>query len=78
MVSTLLTEEIVIPEEVEIEEDLGPIEDDQVQEVGQDFDIEVNQDKAGQRDDASSVDGEDEEVEEVKAPEPPNEYYDRL
>jgi hypothetical protein len=41
---SVLTEEIVIPEEVEIEEDLGPIEDDQVQEVGQDFDIEVNQD----------------------------------
>jgi len=71
---SVLTEEIVIPDEVEIEEDLGPIEDDQVQEVGQDFDIEVNQDKAGQRDDTSSLDGEDEEDdedEEVKAPEPP-------
>jgi hypothetical protein len=67
---SVLTEETVIPEEVEIEEDLGLIEDDQVQEVGQDFDIEVNQDKAGQRDDTSSVDGKDEVVEEVKAPEP--------
>lgn len=71
---SVLTEEIVISDEVEIEEDLGPIEDDQVQEVGQHFDIEVNQDKAGQRDDTSSLDGEDEEDdedEEVKAPEPP-------
>jgi len=68
---SVLAEEIVIPEEVEIEEDLGPIEDEQVQEVGQDFDIEVNQDEPGIRDDTSSVDGEDEEDEEEKAPEPP-------
>jgi len=48
----VLTEQLVIPEEVEIEKDLWSIEDDQVQDVGpRDLGIEVNQDKTVDRDD---------------------------
>ena len=62
-------------DEVEVEEDLGPIEDEQVAAVKLEFDIEVNQETSGDQGDSSSADGEDdddeEEVAEEKAPDPP-------
>jgi len=73
----VLTEAIVIPEEVEIEEDLGPIEeieDGQTQAVGLEFDIEVNRGDNKDQGDNSSSDGEDDDEEadeEMKAPDPP-------
>jgi len=73
----VLTEAIVIPEEVEIEEDLGPIEeieDGQTQAVGLEIDIEVNRGDNKDQGDNSSSDGEDDDEEadeEMKAPDPP-------
>ena len=74
----VLTEAIVIPEVVEIEEDLRlfeEIEDGQTQAVGLEFDTEVNQGKNKDQGDNSSSDGGDDnqeaEEEEMKAPDPP-------
>ena len=72
----VLTDEVDVPDEVEEEEDLGPIEDETVQALEENqFDIEIIQDDCS--DTVSSDAEEDEEAEEEepaheeKAQEPP-------
>ena len=63
----VLTDEVDIPDEVEEEEDLGPIEDETVQALEENqFDIEIIQDDCS--DTASSDAEEDEEAEEGEEP----------
>jgi len=70
-----LTDEVDVPDEVEEEEDLGPIEDETVQALEENqFDIEIIQDDCSDK--ASSDTEEDdedvkEEEPEEKAQEPP-------
>ncbi len=70
----ILTEALIVPDEVEVEEDLGPVEDEAVPALDDnEFDIEVFQDDVGDRvsdaEDAND-EAEEEEVEE-EIPVPP-------
>ena len=69
----VLTEAVIVPDEVEVEEDLGPVEDEAVPAMEDNqFDIEIIQDDFGDRaSDAEDV--EEEEAEEAKeeASDPP-------
>jgi len=62
----VLTEAPVVPDEVEVEEDLGPVEDEAVPELEDNqFDIEIIQDDFGDRA-SDDEDAEEEEAEEAK------------
>ena len=62
----VLTEEVIVPDEVEVEEDLGPVEDEAVPAMEDNqFDIEIIQDDFGDRA-SDAEDAEEEEAEEAK------------
>ena len=67
----VLTEAPIVPDEVEVEEDLEPVEDEAVPELEDNqFDIEIIQDDFGDRasddEDAEEEEAKEEEVEEAK------------
>jgi len=62
----VLTEAPIVPDEVKVEEDLGPVEDEAVPELEDNqFDIEIIQDDFGDRA-SDDEDAEEEEAEEAK------------